>query len=202
MTDVTGRVSSAVVLFVAAVAVSGSAGAHVVGGAADGLVSGFLHPLMGLDHILAMVTVGLWGAQLERPAIWLLPLVFPVLMAFGGFLGLVGMPLPAVEVGISASAIVLGMAVALKARPALWVCIVLVAGFAVFHGHAHGAELEHGTDPMSYSLGFVVATGLLHALGILIGGLNYWTVGERVVRAMGGVIVVAGLVFLFFALTA
>jgi urease accessory protein len=138
--------------------------AHVEQGAGAGFVSGFGHPLSGWDHVLAMVAVGLWGAQLGPPALWLLPVTFPMMMAVGGFLGLVGLPLPLVEVGIAASVIVLGVMVALETKPPLPVAMALVAVFAIFHGHAHGAELAPGTSPLAYSLGFVVATGCLHGL--------------------------------------
>lgn len=180
-------------------AMTAEAMAHVGAGVASGFVSGFGHPLSGWDHIVAMVAVGLWGAQLGPPSIWVLPITFPLMMAIGGFMGLVGLPLPSVEVGIAASAIVLGLAVTLEARPALWVSMVLVGVFAIFHGYAHGAELEEGANPLAYSLGFVVATGLLHALGILIGELHRWKLGERAVQALGAVVAAAGLGFLYQA---
>jgi urease accessory protein len=146
-----------------------------------------------------MVAVGLWGAFLGRPAIWVLPIVFPLVMAFGGFLGLVGVPLPGIEIGIALSAIVLGVMVAAAARPPLWVAAVLVGVFAVFHGHAHGTELPGAADPLLYSLGFVVATGLMHAGGIAFGALARWPAGRWVVRAGGGLIGLAGLSFLLAA---
>jgi urease accessory protein len=173
--------------------------AHTGAGVAGGLLSGFGHPLSGWDHIVAMIAVGLWGAQLGSPGIFLLPIAFPLMMAVGGFMGLMGMPLPSVEVGIAASAIVLGLAVAFEARPALWVSMALVAIFAVFHGYAHGAELEEGANPLAYSLGFVAATGLLHALGILIGELHRWKIGERTVQALGAAVAIAGVRFLYQA---
>ena len=98
-----------------------NAWAHAEVGTASGFVSGFLHPIFGLDHLVAMVAVGLWGAQLGSPAIWLLPITFPIVMAFGGLLGVLGVPMPAVEVGIAASALILGAMVAFALRPALWV---------------------------------------------------------------------------------
>jgi urease accessory protein len=161
--------------------------------------TGFLHPFTGWDHVAAMVAVGLWGAFLGRPAIWVLPIVFPLVMAFGGFLGLVGVPLPGIEIGIALSAIVLGVMVAAAARPPLWVAAVLVGVFAVFHGHAHGTELSGAADPLLYSLGFVVATGLMHAGGIAFGALARWPAGRWAVRAGGGLIGLAGLSFLLAA---
>jgi urease accessory protein len=183
----------------ALVAVPATVIAHVEGGAAEGFVSGFLHPLSGWDHILAMVAVGIWGAQLGLPAIWVLPVTFPLVMACGGFLGLVGVPIPGVEPGIAASAIVLGAMVITAARPPLWLAIAIVAVFAVFHGYAHGAELGPGASAVAYSAGFVVATGLLHGLGILIGLVHKWPSGRRVLRVLGGLIVGAGVFFMYRA---
>ena len=166
------------------------------GSASGGFIGGFAHPLFGPDHVVAMVAVGLWGAFLGAPAIWLLPIVFPLVMAIGGVIGILGIPLPAVETGIAASAVVLGMMVALAARPPLWVAAVLVGLFAVFHGHAHGTELPTGADAVAYSLGFVIATGLLHLAGIAFGLLARWPAGRLAVRAAGGAIALAGLAFL------
>jgi urease accessory protein len=170
--------------------------AHSETGVAGGLVSGFLHPLLGLDHVVAMVAVGLWGAFLGQPAIWLLPVTFPLVMAVGGALGVLGMPLPMVEEGIAASALVLGLMVALAARPPLALAALLVGFFALFHGHAHGTELPEAADPVAYAVGFVVATGLLHLLGIAFGLLVGSRAGRLAVRTAGGVIALAGLAFL------
>lgn len=171
------------------------AAAHTGDGVVGGFTSGFLHPLMGWDHVAAMVAVGLWGAFLGRPAIWVLPVVFPLVMTLGGALGVAGVPLPGVEIGIALSAVLLGGAVAFAARPALWVAAVLVGAFAVFHGHAHGTELPGAADPVAYSLGFVVATGLLHLAGIALGETVRWPQGRLVVRSAGALIAVAGVVF-------
>jgi len=174
--------------------------AHAPAGGAAGFISGLLHPVSGLDHVLAMVAVGLWGAQLGAPAIWLLPITFPLMMAVGGFLGLLGVPLPGVEVGIAVSAVVLGAVVAFESRPPLpWVA-VLVAFFALFHGHAHGTELPAGQSGLLYSIGFVVATGGLHAAGITIGLVQRWGSGRLVLRAAGAAVSAAGVFFLWRAL--
>ena len=165
-------------------------------GMSGGFLSGFTHPLFGWDHVAAMVAVGLWGAFLGRPAIWLLPIVFPLVMTFGGMLGILGAPIPGVETGIATSALVLGLMVVFAVRPPLWVAAVLVGAFAIFHGHAHGAELPKAANPLVYSLGFVVATGLLHLTGIAFGELSRWSWGLMVVRAGGAVIALAGLGFL------
>ena len=175
--------------------------AHVQKGETAGFLSGFHHPLSGWDHILAMVAVGLWGAELGAPAIWLLPVTFPMMMAVGGFLGLIGVTLPGVEVGIAASAIVLGLMVALEARPKLRIAMAMVGVFAIFHGHAHGSELAPGVSALAYSLGFVVATGCLHATGIAIGLIHRWPVGRVGLRVAGAVVAAAGLGFLWRAVS-
>ena len=166
------------------------------GGFSGGFIGGFAHPLFGPDHVVAMVAVGLWGAFLGAPAIWLLPIVFPLVMAAGGVLGILGVPLPGVETGIALSAVVLGLMVALAARPPLWVAAVLVGVFAIFHGHAHGTELPPGADAVAYSVGFVIATGMLHLAGIAFGLLARWPAGRFAVRAAGGAIALAGVAFL------
>jgi urease accessory protein len=166
------------------------------GNVTGGFVDGFAHPLLGPDHVIAMVAVGLWGALLGAPAIYTLPIVFPLVMAAGGVLGILGLPLPGVEIGIATSAVILGMMVALAAQPPLWVAGVLVGAFAVFHGYAHGAELPPGSDAVAYSAGFVVATGCLHLAGIAFGLLARWPAGRMAVRAAGGTIAIGGLMFL------
>ena len=175
--------------------------AHVQQGQAAGFLNGLRHPVSGLDHVLAMVAVGLWGAQLGAPAIWLLPVTFPLVMAFGGFLGLVGVPLPGVEVGVAASAILLGSMVAGEARPPLWLAALLVGFFAIFHGHAHGTELPAGQSGLLYSVGFVIATGLLHATGIAVGLIHRWAWGRTALRIAGAAVAAAGVYFLWRALT-
>jgi urease accessory protein len=173
--------------------------AHEAGGQAAGFASGFGHPFSGLDHVVAMVAVGLWGAQLGAPAVWLLPVTFPMTMAVGGFLGLVGVALPGVEVGIALSAVLLGLMVAKEARPPLAVAAILVAVFALFHGHAHGTELPAGESGLAYSIGFVVATGALHGVGIAIGFVHRFKAGRIVLRVAGGSVLAAGLYFLWRA---
>ncbi|MEZ5448842.1 MAG: HupE/UreJ family protein [Thiolinea sp.] len=140
------------------------------------------------------------GVFLGRPAIWMLPVVFPLVMAFGGLLGLMNIPIPAIETGIALSSIVLGLAVALAIRAPLWVAAVLVGAFAIFHGYAHGAELPQAANPLAFSLGFVISTGLLHLAGIAFGELARFTWGKPLVRAGGGLIALAGVGFLTGAL--
>lgn len=171
--------------------------AHIgQGDVGGGFLAGVEHPIFGLDHVVAMVAVGIWGAQLGQPAIWVLPVTFPLVMAFGGVLGGLGVPIPGIEVGIAVSAIALGAMVTFAAKPPLWVAAVLVAVFAIFHGYAHGAELPESANAISYAVGFVVATGCLHAFGILLGVANRWRWGAHALRVGGGLIAACGVYFL------
>lgn len=176
------------------------AAAHSGTGLPGGVTAGFLHPFGGFDHMLAMLAVGLWGAFLGRPLIVLLPVIFPGVMAIGGALGIAGVALPPVEIGIALSVLVLGAMIAGAVRPPVWLACVIIAGFAIFHGYAHGEELPSAADPIGYSLGFVLATGLLHVAGIGIGMLNDRPGGVLVTRGIGGVIAACGLWFLWRAI--
>ena len=147
-----------------------------------------------------MVAVGLWGAQLGAPAIWFLPVAFPMVMAFRGMLGLLGVPIPGVEYGIAASAILLGAAVMFELRPPLGLAAALVGFCGICHGHAHGTELPPNQSALLYSMGFVIATGCLHAAGIGIGTVYRWTWGQKLVRAAGAAITTGGLFFMWQAL--
>jgi len=167
--------------------------AHVQAGGAGSVIAGFLHPVTGIDHVVAMVAVGLWGAVLGSPAIWLLPVAFPMVMAFGGLLGLLAVPLPGVETGIALSALVLGVLVMLQTRLPLVAASLLVGAFALFHGFAHGVELPDGADALLFSLSFVVATGLLHLLGIALGELRRWAWGEALLKLAGAAIAAVGI---------
>jgi urease accessory protein len=140
-----------------------------------------------------MLAVGMWGARLGSPAIWALPVAFPLVMALGGVAGILGLPLVAVELGVTLSVITLGSMIALDQRPPLWVASLLVAFFAVFHGYAHGAELPGQTGAVAYSAGFVVATGLIHLTGIGIGFVTKLPHGIRMLRIGGSAIAAAGL---------
>ena len=177
--------------------ITSSAYAHSDAGSIHGgFMSGFMHPILGLDHVVAMVAVGLWGVFLGKPAIWILPVVFPLVMAIGGALGVAGVDIPYIESGIALSGVVLGLAVAFALKPPLWVAGVIVSVFAIFHGHAHGTELPSATSPLIYSIGFVTGTGLLHLAGIVFGELTRWSWGEMIVRTGGVAIAVIGLAFL------
>lgn len=170
--------------------------AHAGHGDGGGLVQGFAHPIAGLDHILVMVTVGIFAWQIGGRALWLVPASFVGIMAVGGALGVAGVGVPFVELGIALSVVVLGAVVAagVKTPPAL--AMGVVGFFAIFHGHAHGAEMPGDASALAYGAGFVAATALLHlggiGLGVAVGkaGEKY---GALVVRAAGGVIALAGL---------
>lgn len=167
----------------------------------QGFLSGVMHPVSGLDHLLAMVAVGLWGAALGRPLIVALPVIFPVVMAAGGLLGIAGVPMPPVEIGIALSVIVLGAAVASAYKAPVWLACSLVGLFGLFHGYAHGQELPAASDPTAYGLGFILATGSLHVAGISIGLLDRHPMGRSAIRVIGIGIAAAGLYFLYGALT-
>jgi urease accessory protein len=179
------------------VLIASAASAHTGEGINSGFASGFWHPILGWDHVVAMVAVGLWGAFLGQPAIWLLPVVFPLVMAFGGALGIIGVPLPAVETGIALSGVVLGLLIAFAVRAPIWVAAVIVGAFAIFHGHAHGTELPQQFNAYGYAIGFVIGTGLLHMAGIAFGFLTRSSVGTAAVRGAGGLIALVGAAFLF-----
>jgi urease accessory protein len=183
-----------------AFAAASPAQAHMGTGLPGGFVSGFLHPLTGWDHLLAMVSVGLWGAFLGRPLIVALPVIFPTVMAFGAFLGMANVPFPPVEIGIGLSVLLLGAVIAAAWRAPVWAACAIVAIFALFHGDAHGKELPSAADPIGYSVGFVLSTGLLHVAGIGIGLLNDRPGGIVITRALGGVIALAGVYFLYTAI--
>ena len=189
-----------VLVAMALAAMPNPANAHVEQGQATGFLTGLGHPWSGLDHVLAMIAVGLWGAQLGNPAIWLLPVAFPMVMSFGAVMGLIGMELPGVEVGIALSALLLGGMVMGEVRPKLFVAVLLVGFFAVFHGHAHGTELPPGQSGLLYSMGFVIATGCLHGMGIGIGLVHRWPAGRLALRGAGAFIAGMGLFFLARAL--
>ena len=170
--------------------------AHTGEGYGGGFISGFTHPILGWDHVAAMVAVGLWGAFLGAPAIWILPVVFPLVMAFGAVAGIAGIPVPAIETGIALSSVVLGLMIVFAAKPPIWVAAIIVGAFAIFHGYAHGTELPSTANAFAFAVGFVVATGLLHLIGIAFGVLVRWPAGRVAVRSAGGLISLAGVAFL------
>lgn len=178
----------------ASVLAPAAAHAHTGIGEASGFAHGFMHPVGGLDHVLAMVAVGTFAALMGGRAFWLVPVAFVAMMAFGGYLGIEGVELPLVEIGIAGSVVVLGVAVALRWRPPVVAAMGLVGLFAIFHGHAHGAEMPLDASGLGYAAGFMLATALLHAAGISL-GLAAGLVGRgspTVARIGGGGIALAG----------
>ncbi|WP_293376718.1 HupE/UreJ family protein [Phenylobacterium sp.] len=191
----------AAVVCTAAWMITSAAEAHTGTGLPGGFKSGFLHPLTGFDHMLAMVSVGIWGAFLGRPLIVALPVIFPTVMAVGGALGMANVPFPPVEIGIGVSVLVMGAVIALAWRAPIWAACLIVGVFALFHGYAHGKELPSAADPIGYSVGFVLATGLLHVAGIGVGLLNDRPNGIVVTRSIGGFVALCGVYFLYVALS-
>jgi len=160
----------------------------------SGFTAGFEHPLSGLDHILAMVAVGIWAGQVGGRYVWQAPLAFLALMALGGIAGIEGLGLPMVEIGIAGSIVVFGAMIALAVRPVAWIGMAVTGVFAVFHGYAHGAEMHPDASALTYGIGFMVATAILHGAGIGVAlGLDRLRFA-RVERALGAAIAVAGVV--------
>ena len=200
MTSVLLSAISAISLLIA---LADDASAHTGIGIATGFGHGFGHPFSGLDHILAMVAVGLYAAHLGGRAIYLVPMTFMAMMAVGGVLGIAGIGLPFVEIGIALAVIVLGAAVALPINPPTVATMCLVGFFAVFHGHAHGAEMPVTSSGLTCGAGFILATSILHLIGIGAGmsvGLMAERHSRRIAQVGGGLMAVAGVLLLTGAL--
>jgi urease accessory protein len=178
---------------IALVLLPGGACAHTGHGEASGFAHGFIHPLGGLDHVLAMVAVGLYAALLGGRALWLVPAAFLGAMAMGGAIAAAGLAVPYVEIGIAASVIVLGLAVALRVSLPVFAAMALAGLFAIFHGYAHGAEMPQGAS--GYAVGFMLATALLHGAGMAI-GLAAASRSPRIAQAAGGAMALAGVAIL------
>ena len=157
-------------------------------GLKGGFISGYIHPLLGWDHVAAMVAVGIWGAFLGHRAIWILPIVFPFIMVIGGILGMVGVPVPFIVPGIALSSIIIGLAIAFKWRAPLWIASIIVGSFAIYHGYAHGQNLPAASNPIAFALGFVLGSGTLHLIGILFSLLDRYKWGIKALQ-LGGVII-------------
>lgn len=178
------------------------ASAHVMDGPLGGFGSGFGHPLAGFDHLLAMLAVGLWGAQMGGRSVWTLPATFPMIMCVGGIIGMTGiLPDQPIEYGIAVSVIVLGGAIAAAWRAPEWAALVLIAAFALMHGYPHGVLAPRASDPAAFTVGFVVSTGVIHVIGIAIGAALKPIGGGRLVQALGAAISLAGFWFLFGLVT-
>jgi urease accessory protein len=195
MRSLAHKILLAVLVTVATAAIS-PAFAHVGDHSHMSFAEGLRHPFSGLDHVLAMVAVGLWASQIGGRALWLMPLTFPVGMALGAALGLGGVTLPWVEVGIAASVLVLGAAIALALRPSLAVSIPLICTFALLHGYSHGVELPASSSALGYGAGFVAATLVLHLIGIGLGTAAARIPVRLVARSAGGAIAAIGAVLL------
>lgn len=173
----------------------GAAFAHVGAGDTSGFAHGFMHPVTGIDHVLAMVAIGVFAYQLGGRALWLVPGTFVLVMAAGGALGMAGIALPHVETGIALSVVVLGAIIALGVKAPVAIAMGIAGLFAIFHGHAHGAEMPSDVAGAEYAAGFMLGTALLHAAGIALGFLLGW-VGERysqtIVRVAGALVSIAG----------
>ncbi len=174
-----------------------AAPAHTGVGEATGFIHGFGHPLGGADHLLAMVAVGLWAAQIGGRALWAVPLTFVGVMIAGGFLGFNGIPVPFIEGGILLSILLLGVLIAGAFRFPLVYSVLVVGVFAVFHGHAHGAEMPVAAGAVAYTLGFALATAMLHLAGMALGALMQQINLQTVHRFAGGAIALAGIYLVF-----
>ena len=182
-------------LVVIATALAGPALAHTGAGAVHGFGAGLMHPLFGIDHVLAMVAVGLWAGLTGGRARFAYPLAFVGMMVLAGLWGMSGSSLPGVEIGIAVSVVVLGLAIALRATPPLAAGAAACAIFAIFHGHAHGAELPQGASGLGYALGFVLATAALHGAGLGLAGLLAAR-APLLARVAGGGLALAGVAIL------
>jgi urease accessory protein len=167
--------------------------AHVGVGEASGFMHGFAHPLGGLDHLCTMLAVGLWAAQMGGRSVWFVPLTFISVMALGGVLPLLGIALPFVEQGIVLSVLLLGVLITAAIRLPLWLGSSMVALFALWHGHAHGAEMPENASGVGYALGFMLATASLHVAGIGFGLGMQRLAREQSIRAAGASIVLCGI---------
>lgn len=173
---------------------AGAASAHTGNHVVTGFTSGLTHPLLGLDHLLAMIGIGLWAAQQGGRVLWAVPAAFVGAMLLGGGMSLAGVSLPHVETGIAASVLVLGLLIATRQQWAVKTGMAIAAGFALFHGYAHGLEMPQAASPALYALGFVLATAFLHGVGIA-GSL----VGRYAMQAAGVGIAATGLALIFGA---
>jgi urease accessory protein len=186
------RLSFAFTLAAAALLGAPGAEAHLIGEHGAGFEAGILHPLSGLDHLLAMIAVGIWAAQLGGRAIWAVPGAFVVCMVVGGVLAVTGVSMPLVEPGILGSVLLFGLLIASAARVPTVLGTAIVGLFALFHGHAHGTELPQAANPAAYALGFVLATSFLHAVGLGLALMIGRVAPKPVLRVIGGGIAAAG----------
>lgn len=161
--------------------------------------SGFMHPLSGLDHLFAMLAVGLWASQNKRPALWVLPIVFPAMMALGAVFGMAYGGFGGLESGIAATVAILGLFVAFACKLPIVASAAIVSVFALLHGYAHGVELPHDVSSVGYVAGFMLATTLLHIAGVSIGLLSQEKIASRLIRLSGVAIASTGVALLLAA---
>ncbi len=174
--------------------------AHTLGGSANGFLTGISHPVVGYDHLLAMLSVGAISAQLGGRAVWVVPLTFMTFMVVGGLLGINHIALISVEIGIAVSVIVLGAAMAIENKVSFFIVMLFVGFFAVFHGHAHGVEMPGMVKPGKYVLGFILGTGIIHLLGMVLAfTANALPRGSVFLRLSGVAIACVGVRFLMVA---
>ena len=163
-----------------------------------GFLSGLVHPVLGYDHLLAMLSVGILSAQIGGRAIWTVPATFVGVMALGGVLGLVDVGIKITELGIAFSLVILGSVIASERRLPIILAMIGVGFFAIFHGYAHGTEMPQTAQPVAYAFGFLTGTALIHITGVLIGDIfKRYQRGPQVLRFGGGLIAMVGLLFVF-----
>jgi urease accessory protein len=196
MLHLTKKTRAAVVLITSALIAAPALAHPGAAGHVHGFAEGFAHPFSGLDHLLAMIAVGLWAAQNKRSATWILPLVFPLMMVAGALAGMSGWQVSGVETGISSSVAVSGLLIAFAVRLPVWASAAVVSLFAVFHGYAHGVELPQDSSPLLYGSGFVLATFLLHMIGLVVGLFAGRNAASKIVRLIGAGIAAVGLCML------
>jgi len=168
------------------------------GDPAGGFITGLLHPVLGFDHLLAMISVGILSSQMGGKAIWTVPATFVVMMLVGGLIGLQEIELPMVEIAIGFSVLCLGLAIAAYKKSPVFLTMVFVGFFAIFHGHAHGTEIPYIADAMFYTLGFITGTAGIHVAGILVAWLtSRFSSGKSLLRYMGAGIAGVGFAILF-----
>jgi urease accessory protein len=159
-----------------------------------GFLAGLVHPVLGYDHLLAMLCVGIISAQIGGKAIWTVPSTFVGVMAVGGALGLIGIGALPAELGISLSLVLLGGVIAAERQFPIWIAMIVVGIFAVFHGYAHGLEMPESAKPVAFALGFLTGTAIIHIVGVFIGDISqHYKVGKIILRVAGGLILVVGL---------
>ena len=163
-----------------------------------GFISGLIHPVLGYDHLFAMLSVGIISAQIGGKAIWRVPATFVIVMAIGGAFGLMNIGSLPAEFGIALSLVLLGGAIAAERQLPTWITMIIVGVFAVFHGYAHGLEMPASAKPVTFALGFLLGTAIIHIAGVFIGDISqHYERGKIILRVAGGLIAIYGLLLIF-----